>query len=628
MRKVIETTTDVKTTTTLFAGALAATALVMTATTARAESDGNETLPEMVVTANRIATPTTSLGSSVTVITAEELEREQAKSVTEVLRKVPGLAVSQTGGTGRATAVRMRGMEAHHTLLLINGVEVADSSAAQQSYDFGHLLAGDIERIEIVRGPQSTLYGADAIGGVINIITRKGKGTPRITAAAEYGSFGTASARSGLSGSQGMFNYAADVAYLTADGFSAASERNGNSENDGYRNLTLNGRFGVDITDWFSVDAIVRVMNSHLEYDGWSGGIAIDSDDNMDKRERSGKLSANVSLFDGALQNSVSAFVTSSERDIYDGNTQTSFYDGGKDKFEYQGTWTVIDNHVLVFGAETEREKAETSGGIDKSVRNNGFYADYQVNLLDGGLALTVGGRIDDHASFGQHDTYRVTGAYLFDDWGTRLHASWGTGFRAPSLFELFSTSYGNPDLQPEKSKGWDAGIEQSLWDDRVVLDVTWFHNRTENLITFTWPDGYKNIASTRAFGLETTLNADISDSVGLWANHTYSESENTATGQVLPRRPRHQASFGVSWTPIAGLTADADMRFTGQNYDSATGAYLGGYTVFNVRAAYDITEKVGVFGRIENLFDKKYEEVDTYGTAGFSAYAGLKVRF
>lgn len=629
MRKVVERRKNVKAAARYLAQFILGTSLAPALLPSPGlAQDGNMT-EEVVVTANRIATPMASLGSSVTVITAEDLEREQAREVIDVLRKVPGFAMSRTGGAGGSTSIRMRGMESYHTLLLIDGVEVADPSAAQPSYDFGHLLVTDIERIEIVRGPQSTLYGGDAIGGVINVITRKGKGKPRITASVEGGSFNTKNLRSGLSGSHKKLSYAVNAALEDTNGFSAASRRNGNTEDDGYKNLTLNGRFGLDVTEFFRLEAVARYMTSHLEYDSWSGGRAIDSEDNMDKRERSGKLTANLSLFDGALTNKIGVSYSESKRDIFVGKTRSSFYDGWKDKWEYQGNWRITPANTLLFGAETEKEKTrqETAwGGLTDAVRNNGYFVNYLADPFDS-LSVTIGGRIDDHKAFGVHDTYRVTAAYLLDDWGTRLHGSWGTGFRAPSLYELYDPTYGNADLKPEKSRGWDAGVEQSFWDERVILDLTWFDNRTEDLIQWAL-SGYQNIASTKAFGFETALTAGLTDTVSMTATHTYTESRNNSTGQVLARRPKHVGTLNIAWKPRKGLTVDFGMRASSRSFDSATSNYVGGYAVYDVKASYALTDRTTLFGRIENLLDKQYEEVDTYGTAGLSAYAGIRIRF
>ncbi len=586
--------------------------------------DGNTT-EEVVVTANRI----TSLGNSVTTITNEDLEREQVREVAEILRKVPGFSVSQTGGAGKSASIRIRGMESHHTLLLIDGVEVADPSIAQPSYDFGHLLVTDIERIEIIRGPQSTLYGGGAIGGVVNVITRKGKGKPRITASAEGGSYATKNLRSSISGSYKKFSYAVNAAYEDTNGFSAASSQNGNFEDDGNKNLTLSSRLGVDLTDNFSLEAVTRYMTSHLEHDNWSNGQAIDSDDNTDKQEQSGRLTASLSFFDGALTNKVSFSYSESKRDMFVGKAQSSYYDGRKDKWEYRGNWRITPANTLLFGVETEKEKTKQKtafGGLAGGVRNNGYFLNYQTSPFDA-LSLTLGGRIDDHEAFGVHGAYSAAAAYLIDDWGTRFHGSLGAGFRAPSLYELYDPTYGAANLEPEKSQGWDVGIEQSFWDEKLNLDVTGFYNRTKDLIQWSLMR-YQNIASTKAFGLETALTAKITDTISVTTTHTYTQSRNVTTGQVLSYRPKHVGFVNLSWRPFDGLTTDLSIRASSRRFDGATSNYIGGYAVYDVKASYALTDRIMLFSRIENLFDKQYENVDTYGTAGLSAYAGVKVQF
>ncbi len=582
---------------------------------------------DVVVTANRVPMPTAALGSSVTVIDREELERKQIREVQDALRTVPGLAVSQTGGPGRDTAVRVRGMESYHTLLLIDGVEVSDPSRGQPSYDFGHLLVSDIERIEIVRGPQSTLYGADAIGGVINVITRQGRGAPTVTAMAEVGSFDSYRGRAGLSGSTEGVHYSAAVAYDEIGGYSAAEERNGNLEKDGYENRRFNGAVGGRVTDWLSLDATVRVMDGKVEYDTWAGGMAVDRDDTMDQRERSGRLTATIDSLGGDLRHVVGASLAKTNRDIYVGKDQTSFFDGKKDKLDYQGTWTGLENVTVIAGFEQEREAAETSGGIKTSVQARAGYADLQTAWLDETLFLTVGGRLDNHEAAGTHDTYRATAAYFIDATATRLHTSWGTGFRAPSLFELYAATWGNPTLEPERSRGWDVGVEQTFWRDRVVADLTFFRNDTKNLIQWQ-ATGYQNIASTRAFGLEASVSADLLETLSTTATYTYTESRNGQTGQILARRPKHEGSLGLDWTPMDDLRTGLTMTAAAHNYDSATGRHLGGYAVFDATAAYDVTEGAEVFGRVENLFDQQYQEVDTYGTAGRAAYVGVRLRY
>lgn len=583
---------------------------------------------DLVVTANRVETESEKLGSAVTVITAAEIERRQARTVAEVLRDVPGLAVSNTGGAGRDTAIRMRGAEAYHTKLIVDGVDQSDPSRGQPSYDFGHLLATDIERIEVVRGPQSLLYGGDALGGVINITTRRGEGAPKVTALAEAGSLHTYTGSAGISGAQDRVSYALTASRFETDGISAADSHSGNAERDPYWNNSLTARLGVRLTDIWGVEASGRYMRSRVDYDDWTIQ-AVDDSDRMTQTERSGRIATDITLLGGRLKNMIAYSLAETERDIDNGTMfwgdRFSTFDGESQKLEYQGTARLAADHTLVFGAETKAESTSQSD-ISADVSDNGYYADYQFSPLRS-LFLTAGGRIDDHQSYGIHTTGRATAAYLVEATATRLHGSTGTGFRAPSLYELFHPTWGNRALRPEESRGWDVGIEQSFLDGKAVVDLTWFDNRIQDLIQWR-NNGYTNIASTRSEGLEATARWTLTEQWRLNAGYTYTESRNNTTGQILARRPKHQGNLGVGWTPLEHLSADASLRAVGRQFDSATGRSLGGFATLDLRLAYDLTEAVQVYGRVENLADKTYQEVDTYGTYGRMGFVGLKAVF
>ncbi|NVK17775.1 MAG: TonB-dependent receptor [Methylocystaceae bacterium] len=582
---------------------------------------------DVVVTATRTAMPLSKIGSATTVITAEEIEREQAREVIDVLRKVPGLSITQTGSFGATTSIFMRGMNAYHTQLLIDGVEMADPSASQPSYDFGHLMVTDIERIEIVRGPQSTLYGGDAIGGVINIITKKGKGAPRSSVSAEYGSYNTKNLKASLSGAQQKLSYAVSASYLNTQGFSSADERNGNDEEDGAENLTVNASLGVDFNDNFSVETKLRHMRSEIENDNWPGSRAVDRNDNMRKLESSAYLGANLALFDKRLTNKVGVSYISSERDTYIGEARNSYFDGFKNKFEYQGNFKITDAQNIVFGAETEQEHTEQSG-IDKKVRNNGYFAAYQIEAIEN-LILSGGARLDDHEKYGNFDTYRLTGSYTLEATDTRFHSSLGTGFRAPSLYELYESVWGggNEDLEPEESRGWDFGVEQPLWDDRLLIDVTYFENKTKNLISWVG-SGYVNVSKAESRGLEMGLSADILDNLSLSGTYTFTLAEDKSTGGTLARRPKHEGSLSIAYEPMDDLTTDLSVRAKGRTYDSATSSYMGGFAVYDFKTSYKINDVATVFGRVENILDKDYQEASSYGTGGRAAYVGVRASF
>jgi len=499
----------------------AATALlILSALPAGAEETTRE---DLVVTANRVETESEKIGSAVTVITAGQIERSQKKTVADILRGVPGLAVSQTGGTGTNTVIRIRGAESYHTKLIIDGIDMSDPSKSQPQYEFGNLLTADIERIEVVRGPQSLLYGGDAIGGVIAITTRKGNGKPRVTANAEIGSHHTYQAGTSISGSQDRLSYALGLTHFETDGISAASKRTGNDENDSFTNDTVNAKLGLALTDFWDVEAAGRFTRAKVDYDDWTTR-AVDDSDSMRTMERSGRLATNLALLEGRFRNSLAYSLSEAKRDIDNGasfwGSRFSSFDGESQKVEYQGTAKLApDNHTLVFGAEYKQDSTDQSG-IVKDVSNAGYYADYQFSPMDQ-LFLTFGGRLDDHQTFGTHKTGRATAAYLVDATATRLHGSYGTGFRAPSLYELYHPTYGNTGLKPEESRGWDFGVEQQVLDGRGAFDVTWFDSRIENMIQ--WQNNkYINLTSTRARGIEAGGHFDVIENVRLNATYTF----------------------------------------------------------------------------------------------------------
>lgn len=589
----------------------------------------DETHGEMVVTANRVETESEKIGSSVTVITAEQIERSQKTSVADLLRDVPGVSVTQTGGAGRTTAVRLRGLPGHYTKVIIDGVNMADPSRSQPSYEFGNLLTADIERIEVVRGPQSLLYGGDAAGGVINITTRKGQGKPRLSAMAEIGSLHTYTAATNLSGSQDRVSYALGLTHFETDGISAASKRNGNTEHDPSRNDTFNARLGLKLTEDWDVEASGRYTNAFTATDGWdgTGKVAIESDNNTTTTERSGRLATNFALFNGRFLNTIAYSMLETERDLRTGKRSTSFFDGETGTTEYQGTVKIAPDHTLLFGTEHRNESTQ-QGTNNIDVANQAYFTDYQFSPLDS-LYLTAGGRLDDHQAFGTHKTYRGTAAYLVDATNTRLHSSYATGFRAPSLYELYAPTWGNTGLQPEKSRGWDFGVEQSLAGGRASVDVTAFENRFQNMIIWNTA-GYRNVASASTQGIETAAHWTVNEQVRLNASYTFTDSRDHATGTVLARQPKHQASLGTTWKPMDGLTTDATLRLVGHRYDgdSASGRGMGGYGTLDIAVSYDLTDWAKVFGRVENLFDKDYEEAATYGTPGRMVFAGVKGTF
>ena len=597
-------------------------------------------LPALVVTATRVPTSPDRIGSSITVITADELEEKQTTFLGDALRRVPGLAVGRTGGFGNLTQIRIRGSEGNHTLVLIDGIEVNDIGFNSE-FDFGNLLTDNIERIEILRGPQSTLWGGDAVGGVINIVTKKGKGEPSLSAFLEAGSFQTARASTTVSGSDGPWTYNFTGSRFQSHGVSHANENAGNRETDGYDNDSFVGKVGVQALDNLALDFVTRYRDSTLETDPQTFNVVTflsnppaDGITRADGIARQGLAKATADFFDGRLEAVLSAQYADTDtiRRNQTFGTPTFGTDAKRTKFEAQGNLYINDNHTLVVGGETEEEEIRTSTQATTDVEIQAAYAQYFLTPL-ANLDLSVGIRRDEHQSFGDEDTYRATASYLFQRTGTRLKASYGTGFKAPQLGELFGF-FGNPALQPETNEGWDVGIVQDLWDGRVRGEITYFDDQIENLIIFSGA-ALANAGESDINGIETSVTIAATAELNLTLAHTWTNSRNKATGLELVRRPRHTASVDATWRFAPQWKSTLSATYAGEQDDldfslpaATRQVKLDSYTRVDVTLAYRTSDRYEVYGRIENLLDEDYEEVVGYGVPDFSGYIGVRARF
>jgi vitamin B12 transporter len=595
------------------------------------------TAPDTVVTATRTPLTLDRVGSAISVITAEDLENRQTVILTDILREIPGLAVSRSGQVGNLTSVRIRGAESRHTKVLIDGVEVNDP-AAGNDFDFANLLAADIQRVEVLRGPQSVLYGADAIGGVINITTKGGRGPLKATAQIEGGSFQTHSASAGLRGGSDLLDYALNLSHYETGGISSANERNNNPEQDGFRNFVGNGRFALRPfrESDFEFGLNLRRTESKVDFDGSVGGRPVDRPNVQESREQFGRLSGKFSLFDGMLENQLGGAYFEKKRDTFVRGVENGRFDGYGKKFDYQGNLKINQQNTATLGLESRTEWVNDSSTISASDDTKSVFGLYQLELFDA-LYLTAGGRYDDHSRFGGEGTYRFTAAYNIRDWGTKPHASYGTGFKAPSLFQLFANFapffVGNPNLQPETSKGFDVGVEQTLLGGKLIVDATLFKSDIDNLI-IGFGNTLRNIAETEAQGFELSVKAKPFSWLDLVAAYTYSLAEDAQTHTELVRRARHIGSFNATARPRDDVSVNLGLIFNGNQQDFDFGPFpavqrdLGGYTLVNLGASWAPLPWVAVFARVENLLDKGREEVLGFGSPGRAGFAGVRVSY
>jgi len=617
---------------------------------APAFASGTETV---VVTATRTPQPLEVTGTSMSVVTAQDIETQQIGIVTDALALTPGLTVVRNGGVGQPTSILMRGAEAGQSLVLVDGVRINDPSSTTGFAILGDVLANGIDRIEVLRGPQSTLYGSDAIGGVVNIITKRGGDTPfAFNARAEGGSMGTYHLNLAANGTTGTVEYGGAANYYGTDGFSAADARNGNTEPDGYHHFGATGNLRWHATDAVNLDARLYYTRGRDSFDGYPP-----PDYSFQDTHEYGKdtlLAAyggvNVSLWDGRFTNRFAVQRSDSDRRTFDPTltpTEDFFARGGATRLEYQGVFGWDEVGEIVFGAESETRTLSTQSIYDPTLtkgsdRINGFYAQWQAKPLEG-LTLTGGVRHDEDREFGGHNSLKFSGAWQILA-ATTLRANYGDGFKAPSLYELYA-QYSNPleALKPESAKGWEAGIDQGLWEGRLSASLTYFERRTDNQIDFFSCYGvtspactlraaqggyYYNVGRSRASGVEAGFAARLDDTLEMSANYTSLSDIDRATGLQLARRPHTSANAVVTWRPDSALTLGVAVDYIGKRFDDAYHfTELSSAAHVKLFASYKLNDHFELFGRVENLSDNRAEPVAGYGAPGRAFYAGVATR-
>jgi len=627
---------------------------------ARNSGDADEVNPsgqpkleyQLFVTANKTETPRQEVGSSITVITSRQLEEMQKFTVLDALRTVPGLDVVQTGGPGGQTSVFIRGAKSEDALILLDGVEMNDPSTPGRSFDFAHLTTANIERIEIIRGPQSTLYGSDAMSGVINIISKTGQGKPGGFLTGEYGSFGSFSGNAGLSGGNKWVDYAMSASRLDTKGISAASESDGNLERDGYENTTISGKLGITPVEHVHADFILRYIDSQADLDNAGGVGGDDPNHRGDVEQLFSRAQACISLFNSLWEQTIGFSLSHQERNYRNDSDVDhpydlvrSSYNGQILKFDWQHNLRFHETNTLTIGVESKQEKGESdyysesawgaysSDFTQKTARTTAGYIQDHARLA-GNWFITLGARLDDHSRFGSKINYRIASAYLIQKTGTRIKGTYGTGFKAPSLYQLYSP-YGDETLKPETSAGWDVGIEQSLWKNKLTLGTTYFNNEFDQMIDFdsaTWK--YMNVGAAATSGIEMFVSARPIDALTLQTSYTYTDTEDKTSGEDLLRRARHKLGFTANCRISKKGHANLDIDYVGKRYDIDYSTWptmrvtLDSYMLVNLSATYDVTGRMRLCAGVKNLGNEKYEEVLGYGTPGISLFAGIKFSF
>jgi vitamin B12 transporter len=610
-------------------------------------------IEEVLVSASLLPIAASRSANAITVIDSEQLKNRAALSVSDLLRDVPGLAVSRSGVQGSATQIRVRGAEANHLLVLIDGVEANDPSQSDE-LNWGTLSAADIERIEVIRGPQSAMRGSDAMAGVVNIITRRADQPLNASLITETGSFGTSNSGFSIGSKQGDFDARLGVNHIETEGENIS--RTG-SEKDGYQNTNINLNAGWTVNDELRLSFAGRQSDGMNEFDADSDfdGVVDDQDKVSEFRNSTMRVQGDYVSADGRFQHKLVIAQSNNDNEAFDAGVLGTFTSSSKDQYQYIGSvfWDESSQRVSVL-AEREEEDFQQRGAIDdygvygvfdpnqdRERNTDSIAIEYRSDVSDA-LSLAASSRYDDNSEFDSANTFRVEAVYQLND-GTRLRSAYGTAIKNPTFTERFGfyTNFiGNPNLEPEESTSWELGIDQMLFDNSLTLSATLFDTELENEINGSALDpvtfGYTAInkeGKSQRQGVELTAIGTLSNSLSLNAAYTYTDSvewdEEDAVYIDEVRRARHMASLNLAWQAMDNLHINANVQHNGSQTDVVFPniVALDSYTLVNLNANFSATEKLDVYLRLDNLFDEAYEEVFSYQTLGFGASLGVRFR-
>lgn len=584
-----------------------------------------EVIEEITVEGTRLGQTIAEAGSSISVIEAEQLQTMGFRFAADALAAAPGVTVNQNGSFGGQASVRIRGAASEQTLVLVDGVPANDPSTPGGGFNFARMDSGMIERIEILKGPQSSLWGSDAIGGVVSITTREPEAGGAVYA--DFGSFATrhGGASFGHAGASGDFRLAGSA--VSSDGISKADAANGNDEDDAYDSRSLSARGGLELAGGARLRANFLSTSAEADFDSFSFGAqgsVADGDETSETEESTANLSLTLPALDDRLEHLLLVGHSEIDRENFSGGTSTFSAEGRRSIFRYQGTLAIDERNTLAFGAENER--SETSSD-DNSI--NSVFAVHEFKPA-ANLTLTGGLRSDRHDRYGSEFTARAAGAFDYND-NLTLRASWGEGFKAPTLFQTTFFCCGAPGpnsgLLPESSTGFDAGIDWRSTDGLAGAGLTLFRQSTENLINFSFGiGGYENIAEVESSGVELSYRQALTDRFSLSADYAWVDAEDGA-GNPLPRLPSHSGDLMLSFDSGGAVSGAILLRYNGSE-SNTNGTTLESWARIDVTGRYRISEDLEIYARVENLTDEQYQQILGYGTPGLSGSVGVRLAY
>lgn len=620
----------------LLALAIATPAFAQAGDPAVPGEDGAYGAADIIVTASRVTDQAREIGSSVSVVDREALLRNQTIFVREILQDVPGVVVSGDR-PGTLASVTIRGSDNDEVLWLIDGIELGDPSSITTEFRSDHLIAHDIDRMEVLRGNQSSLYGSDAIGGVINVITQRAtEEGVRLNAEAEGGSYGTLNGGASVLGKSGPIDFRLTASGYRNDGLSISDPRTGTgAEKDEYWRYGFSGRVGYQATDTLSFQALGFWQDSFADLDNTTS----DSDDTVTNKQYAFAGQGSYKGVDNGLTVDVTGSRFAIKRRYFGtwNRAEGDLYHGTKDELTvnvgYGGQGVVS----VAAGGNLEWEKTTQitnfSGVFNAKVDTRAIYGEVALRPVDG-MTITGAARVDDNSRFGSYDTYRGTFAYALG--ALKLRASYGTGAKAPGLYQLFDPSYGNPDLKVQTSKGGDIGFDLEMIDG-LTMQASYFRGRKKNEISFDSGrppfGGYTNFGRTRTEGVEIGVSAQPLPWLTLSQTYSYIDHEVkddrfVANAYVDSGRPQHTGTSTITLTPVERASFTARVRYRDGDSSSLFSPATRGFTTVDLLGSYGITDRIELYGRVVNLFDKWYQVNYGTQTMGLSAFGGVRVGF
>ena len=579
-------------------------------------------IENITIRSTRIPAGAKDIGSSLYIISEDQIKARGFKDAIDAISSAPGVTSKQNGSFGGVGTIRIRGASSSQTLVLVDGVPVNDSSSPAGGYNFEYLNTSNIQSIEVLKGSQSTLWGSDAIGGVINIYTKQPESTS-FGASAEIGSFGLkrGSADINFAGSNSRFRVS--TSKTSVDGISKADEKDGNSEDDGFESESYSMSGSIDL-DSLILKGSLSYMESQVEYDsyGFATGVQ-DGDERSNTDEFIGSISAIFDLFDDKLQNSIFISQSDINRDYYSNGSFSFGAEGKRELIRYQGNIEVNEFNKIAFGLESEESKVD----VDESTIDGSFLLyEFRPNSK---IIISTGIRNDDHEGFGSKTTRRISGTFKPSD-NLIIRSSWGEGFKVPTIFQstyfCCGATSANSSIRPETSTSYDFGFELFFNEMNSNFSITYFDQDINDQINFSFGiGGYENIDKVNSEGFEVALDYQISKLMSLYLNYSYIDSVD-GNGSSLFYVAKDSGEAGLIYEPNNSFSGSIIARYNGS--ESSSYGKIDSWIRFDVNGSYKLSGTNELYFRIENLLDEEYQQIFGYGTPERSGFIGLRSKF